>query len=244
MVGRAWKLALAGGALPLACGLTHDVGSLSSGHDGDASSDAAVNSGGSAGSAGASGTAGTAGTASACGDAGEKCCAGQCNNGSLKCVSDTCVACGNEGQPCCDSPLCVDLVHLTCAADGRCRSCPWAGATCGGTQTTRVCVGVGDESQCVPCGQLSQRCCNPAAGKSCPAANPTCCNGIGGDGCTACNLGASNCTCKVCCVRCANWAPGNFAPIPASPDSCPTAGANHCADKGGKVHAQWQSHCP
>ncbi len=174
-----------------------------------------------------------------CGNSGDPCCTSgpACNRADLKCDGTSCQNCGHEGEGTCDSPVCVSPEY-TPDASGICRTCPWAGHTCG-TDPSRVCTGTGDGSLCTGCGSLGAACCSTTTPEPCPG-NLHCCQGSGG-GCVDC--GGLPCTCKACCVRCINWAPGVFTTIPAAPDNCAGAADNYCAGKGGKAHGQWQTSC-
>lgn len=199
-------------------------------------------SGGTGGSGGSGGTSGSGGSGGSgpCGNNGDPCCTSgpQCNSGSLKCDgTQHCQACGGEAQICCDNPTPCGP-NLTC--DGtNCRTCPWAGAKCGG-DVSRVCMGVGDAGQCAACGGLGQPCCDGSAATPCPDIR-YCCEGSG-QGCVACT--ALPCTCKSCCIRCGNWAANSYIQIAANPGDCPQQGVNYCQNKGGKAYAQWGDSCP
>jgi hypothetical protein len=178
------------------------------------------------------------GTCVKCGGSGQPCCGVSCSQTDLKCTDGACQPCGNEGLPCCDNPQCINT-SLTCAS-GICRTCPAGGAVCG-SNPGAVCASVGDGSQCTTCGFLGSLCCAyTGPDTNCPGVN-VCCNGSGA-GCTLCD--SWPCSCKACCVRCGNWAAGNYVSIAAANNDCPTAGVNYCAGKGGKAYAQWQPQCP
>jgi hypothetical protein len=177
-----------------------------------------------------------------CGGLNEACCTNGgalCESNNLKCSNNVCIGCGTEGAPCCDNPQC-SAGSLTCDAGGICRTCPWAGATCGGN-TGSVCLGVGGGEQCQPCGGLGNYCCSGSVPEPCPN-QLVCCNGTAADGCNSCSQ--LPCTCKVCCVRCGNWAAGSYEKIPAAIGSCDAAGIAWCNGKGGKAFAQFRNSCP
>jgi hypothetical protein len=176
-----------------------------------------------------------------CGGLDQPCCTTgtTCDQTNLKCNGSNCVACGGEGQPCCDNPQC-SAGSLTCDGGGICRTCPYAGATCGG-DGSKVCMGTGGGEQCQVCGGLGNPCCSSSVVEPCPN-QLYCCNGTAADGCTSCS--GLPCTCKVCCVRCVNWQPGNYQKIPALPGQCDSAGIAHCSNAGGKAFAQFRTACP
>jgi hypothetical protein len=99
---------------------------------------------------------------SACGNAGQMCCAGNsCQNG-LGCVGGACQPCGGMGQTCCGGSTCQSGLACsagTCAPDMACGN---AGQMCCAGNSCHNglgCVG----GACQPCGGMGQTCCTAGA---------------------------------------------------------------------------------
>lgn len=160
------------------------------------------------------------GTCVGCGDATQRCCTSglQCNNQSLRCVTNpsefsgnpTCISCGQVGELCCNAPAPAPQcgARMNClpalVGENRCRACGVAGGDCCAVppnatacnDTGYVCraATLGESHTCrPPCGnEVGQTCC---PGNSCNAANLACnrttqqCVTCGGSGNQCCDIG-------------------------------------------------------
>lgn len=173
-------------------------------------------------------------TCVACGETDQPCCAGDtCADGG-ECVDARCVACGGADEPCCGGLLCRG--ELACAS-GRCgcsaprRACGEScvdttsdEAHCGGCG--RACAADGrppdevcEDGSCRPCGEMSQRCCDPSAspiGVACFDSR-LCTGGI----CAGCGAIGQPCCARRTCGLGATCGAG---------DTCVDAGCGHIGD--------------